>query len=151
MLSFGQKKRAAIAGAVAMRPDVLLLDEPTAGLDHHGSVHLLAALKELEATGTTLVFATHDADLAYGFADDVALFSGGRMLAQGEAVRILSDETLLRQAHLTMPLMLGLGVKARACGLLAAGAPLPRNRQDIEFLLEQAATIIAGRCAVSGK
>jgi hypothetical protein len=49
MLSFGQKKRVAIAGAVAMRPDVLLMDEPTAGLDHHGSVYLLSALKKLEA------------------------------------------------------------------------------------------------------
>jgi cobalt/nickel transport system ATP-binding protein len=49
MLSFGQKKRVAIAGAVAMRPDVLLMDEPTAGLDHHGSVHLLSPLKKLEA------------------------------------------------------------------------------------------------------
>ncbi len=139
MLSFGQKKRVAIAGAVAMRPDVLLMDEPTAGLDNHGTEQLLAVLKKLEATGTTLVFTTHDADLAYGFAHDVALFSGGRVLAQGEAAHVLSETALLEKAQLGLPLILGLGLKARACGLLAEDADLPRRRQDIELLLEQAA------------
>ena len=138
MLSFGQKKRVAIAGAVAMRPDVLLTDEPT-GLDSHGAAHLLGVLKKLEASGTTLVFTTHDVDLAYGFADDVALFSGGKVLAQGEAARILCDEMLLKQAHLRLPLILGLGLKARACGLLEEDADLPRSSRDVELLLEQAA------------
>ena len=113
MLSFGQKKRVAIAGAVAMQPDVLLMDEPTAGLDNHGSRHLLAALKQLEATGTTLVFTTHDVDFAYAFADDVALFSGGKVLAQGKAAHVLADEMQLRQAHLRLPLILGLGLSSR--------------------------------------
>ena len=139
MLSFGQKKRVAIAGAVAMRPNVLLLDEPTAGLDNYGTEHLLAVLKKLEATGTTLVFTTHDAGLAYDFAHEVALFSGGRVLAQGEAVQVLSQTALLEKAHLRLPLILGLGLKARACGLLAEGADLPRNGRDIELLLERVA------------
>ncbi len=144
MLSFGQKKRVAIAGAVAMQPDLLLMDEPTAGLDNHGSVHLLAALGQLEAAGTTLVFTTHDVDFAYDFADDVALFSGGKVLAQGVAAHVLSDEMLLRQAHLRLPLILGLGLKARACGLLGHEAALPRSARDLELLLERAAAIIAG-------
>ena len=144
MLSFGQKKRVAIAGAVAMRPKALLMDEPTAGLDSHGAAHLLGVLKKLEASGTTLVFTTHDVDLAYGFADDVALFSGGKVLAQGEAAQVLSDEMLLKQAHLRLPLILGLGLKARTLGLLPEGAALPRRRHDIELLLDQAAAIIMG-------
>ncbi len=145
MLSFGQKKRVAIAGAVAMRPRVLLMDEPTAGLDSHGSAHLLAALKQLEAAGTTLVFATHDVDLAYDFADDVAVFSAGKVLAQGEVARVLYEEALLKQAHLRLPLILGLGLKARACGLLPEGAPLPRSPKDMERLLDQAAAMIMRR------
>jgi cobalt/nickel transport system ATP-binding protein len=139
MLSFGQKKRVALAGAVAMRPDALLLDEPTAGLDSHGAAHLLGVLKKLEATGTTLVFTTHDAGLAYGFAHEVALFAGGQVLAQGEPEKVLSDTALLEASHLRLPLILGLGLKARACGLLAEGAPLPRSGQDLELLLEKAA------------
>jgi cobalt/nickel transport system ATP-binding protein len=81
VLSFGQKKRAAIAGAVAMRPEILLLDEPTAGLDQHGGALLLTVLERLEAKGTTLIFTTHDVDLAWAFADNAALFKDGRVIA----------------------------------------------------------------------
>ncbi len=74
MLSFGQKRRVAIAGALAMRPEVLLLDEPTAGLDADGVARLMAALESVAALGTTLVLSTHDVDLAYAWAADVAVF-----------------------------------------------------------------------------
>ena len=140
MLSFGQKKRVAIAGAVAMRPEVLLLDEPTAGLDHHGSVHLLAVLEQLEAMGTTLVFTTHDVDLAYGFAHEVALFESGKVLAQGAAAAILADADLMARAHLQAPFLLELGLKARRMGLLAADDRLPRDRFEALHLLERAAS-----------
>ncbi len=60
MLSFGQKKRVAIAGIAAMKPEVLILDEPTAGLDTRGVKNLLDLLEKLFRNGTTLVFATHD-------------------------------------------------------------------------------------------
>ncbi|OAN49395.1 energy-coupling factor ABC transporter ATP-binding protein [Magnetospirillum moscoviense] len=136
MLSFGQKKRAAIAGAVAMRPDILLLDEPSAGLDPFGTVHLLAALDRLCQGGTTLVFTTHDVDLAWSWADDVALFATGQVVRQGEAETVLADHQALAAAHLKPPFLLELGLKARALGLLAADAPLPRKRADGLALLE---------------
>jgi cobalt/nickel transport system ATP-binding protein len=128
MLSFGQKKRVAIAGLLAMRPEVLLLDEPTAGLDHAGTEDLLHVLEALRHHQTTLVFSTHDVELAYRFADDVALFRGGRTLAQGPTVDILSDHALLEQAQLEQPFLLKLGLRARALGLLAPDAPLPRTQ-----------------------
>jgi cobalt/nickel transport system ATP-binding protein len=100
MLSFGQKKRAAIAGAIAMRPEVLLLDEPTAGLDARSAKRLLATLAELEGRGTTLVFTTHDVDMAHRFADDAALFNHGRLIAAGEATTILADVEAMDRAGL---------------------------------------------------
>lgn len=136
MLSFGQKKRAAIAGAVAMRPEILLLDEPSAGLDSHSTIHLLSVLNKLAAAGTTLVFTTHDVDLAYGFADDIALFDQGRVLAQGEAETILADDVLLKQARLKPPLIFELGLQARRLGLIGPGDPLPKNRAELSALLE---------------
>jgi cobalt/nickel transport system ATP-binding protein len=135
MLSGGQKKRVAIAGAVAMRPDVLLLDEPTAGLDQDACTHLLAVLGELSAGGTTLVFTTHDVDLAYTLADDVALFSGGGVIAHGSTESVLADAKALAAAHLRPPLLLELGLKARAFGWLA-GDPLPRVPQDMLDLMD---------------
>ena len=137
MLSFGQKKRVAIAGALAMRPDILLLDEPTAGLDAQGSAALLAVMAQLEANGTTLVYTTHDADLAFACADQVAVFDQGKVLAQGDALDIFSNAGLLETAGLSMPLALELGLKARTLGILSASDPLPRNRVGIVGLLDR--------------
>lgn len=136
MLSFGQKKRAAIAGAVAMRPEVLLLDEPTAGMDQFGAVHLLAALDKLRAGGATLVFTTHDVDLAWAWADAVALFVGGRVIRQGPPEEVLADGEALAQARLKPPLLLELGRTARQRGWLEATAPLPRTRAEALALME---------------
>ncbi|MCB1777311.1 MAG: ATP-binding cassette domain-containing protein, partial [Candidatus Competibacteraceae bacterium] len=105
-LSFGQKKRVAIAGVLAMRPEILVLDEPTAGLDALGVIHLLGALQQLHDAGATLVFSTHDVELAYAWADDVAVFHEGVVLRQGETVALLSDRELLRRAQLRRPLLL---------------------------------------------
>ncbi|TBW37404.1 ATP-binding cassette domain-containing protein [Siculibacillus lacustris] len=99
-LSFGQKKRVAIAGALAMRPEVLLLDEPTAGLDSRSARRLLAILDALAATGTTVVFTTHDARLAQAHADDAALFRDGRVIAAGPASVLLCDAATMDRAGL---------------------------------------------------
>lgn len=113
MLSFGQKKRVAIAGALAMRPEVLLLDEPVAGLDHQGAKRLLEALGQLSKAGTTLVFTTHDVDLAWAFADEVALFNGGRVARHGPAAEVLADRAALATSGLEPPLLLELGFRTR--------------------------------------
>lgn len=99
LLSFGQKKRAAIAGAVAMAPRLLILDEPTAGLDPAGVEELLATLTALHTAGTTTVLATHDVDLAHRWADEVAVVCGGTVTT-GPADAILADTALLRAARL---------------------------------------------------
>lgn len=101
-LSYGQRKRVAIAGATAMRPRVLLLDEPTAGLDASGCALLLAALDRLEAAGTTVVLSTHDVDLAWRWADEVALVTDGQV-RQEPMAKVLSDTTALASACLATP------------------------------------------------
>ncbi|MGE5506550.1 MAG: energy-coupling factor ABC transporter ATP-binding protein [Actinomycetota bacterium] len=135
MLSFGQKKRVALAGAVAMRPEVLLLDEPTAGLDAFGTSHLLAVLRHLAEAGTTLVFTTHDVDLAWSFADRVALFAGGRVIRQGAADQVLADADALAAARLKPPLLLAVAETLRARGLLPTDAPPPRTREELMAVL----------------
>lgn len=121
MLSFGQKKRAAVAGALAMEPEVLLLDEPLAGLDPRAGRLLLAALGRLAEAGTTLVFTTHDVDLAYTFAEDAALFEGGRVLRAGPAAEVLGDRDALAVCGLAPPLLLELGVRTREEALALLG------------------------------
>ena len=101
-LSFGQRKRVALAGAVAMRPQVLLLDEPTAGLDPAGTRALLECLERLERAGTTVVLSTHDVDLAWSWADEVAVVGGGQV-AQLPVTTALQDPALLARTGLRLP------------------------------------------------
>ncbi|MDR2674893.1 MAG: ATP-binding cassette domain-containing protein [Opitutaceae bacterium] len=105
MLSHGQRKRAALAGALALRPRALLLDEPTAGLDPEGVSTLLAHLDRLNAQGMAILFSTHHLALARAWAGEVAIMSAGRILAAGAPAPLLSDAPLLQAArlHLTLP------------------------------------------------
>lgn len=146
LLSGGQKKRVAIAGAVAMEPEILLLDEPTAGLDREGADQLIAVLRQLGQRGMTLVFSTHDIELAQTLADDVALFQGGTVLAQGAAEVLLTDAALLARAGLRPPMLVDLWLMAQARGLCPAAGPMPRNSEALLNLLFAGAPSV--RCAV---
>lgn len=137
MLSGGQKKRVAIAGVVAMRPEVLILDEPSSGLDPHGVAHLLAALDHLLEAGTSIVYTTHDVDLACAWADRVAVFAAGQVIREGAPEVVLADQALLRRTHLRRPLTLDVGLALRESGLIAGDAPLPRSRRALLDLLSE--------------
>lgn len=109
MLSLGQKKRVAIAGVVAMAPEIVLLDEPTAGLDGDGGVRLLSLLDDLHRRGTTIIIATHDTDLALEWADDAAVFCRARLDRAGPVDEVLADRELLSRAALRRPWAIDLG------------------------------------------
>ncbi|MEU2544335.1 ATP-binding cassette domain-containing protein [Streptomyces roseolus] len=136
LLSYGQRKRAAIAGAVAMRPRVLIMDEPTAGLDPHGQERLLETLGRLRAAGTTVVMATHDVDLALRWADEAAVLSPAG-LRTGPAAELLADEALLDAARLRRPWAVSVGRLLRARGLLPEGVPAPRTAEELDALLDR--------------
>ncbi|MAM74721.1 MAG: cobalt ABC transporter ATP-binding protein [Tistrella sp.] len=130
MLSFGQRKRVAIAGLLAMRPGILLLDEPTAGLDPAGVDELMQRLDAVADTGTAVVIATHDMDLANGWADRVAVFGRGRIVLDGAPDTVFEDEVLLSGLGLRLPMLRRLASALASRGLLPAG-PLPRRLEDL--------------------
>ena len=103
-LSYGQKKRAAIAGVAAMQPRVMILDEPTAGLDPQGVSDIMKLLKKLRSElGMTIILATHDMDIVPLYCDRVFLLSGGKMLRSGTPEEVFSDPEELRRNHLRLP------------------------------------------------
>lgn len=103
-LSFGQKKRVAIAGVLVMEPEALILDEPTAGLDPQGVSDLLELLTSLrDSQGMTILMATHDMDVVPLCCDYAYLLGGGSVLAQGTPEELFTKAELLRANHLRLP------------------------------------------------
>jgi cobalt/nickel transport system ATP-binding protein len=125
-LSFGQKKRVCLAGVLAMEPDVLLLDEPMAGLDATMQADLALLLDRLAARGVTILLSTHDIDFAYGWADDIHLMAAGRCIASGPAATLAGEGELLRAAGQRPPLARVLHAQLAAHGVLPADAA-PRS------------------------
>jgi cobalt/nickel transport system ATP-binding protein len=124
-LSLGEKKRVALAGLLVQAPAVLLLDEPTAGLDPEGMRALRETLDSLAQAGTAIILATHDVDFAYEWASEVCVLFQGGILARGEPAEILADRDMLTHASLEPPLLLE--------AALAIGGPPPLPRSRAEF------------------
>lgn len=99
-LSFGQRKRAALATVLVMEPRVLVLDEPTANLDPRSRRQMVELLRSL---GTTALVATHDMDVAWELCEDAAVLDGGTIVARGTREEILTDEALLAEHGLELP------------------------------------------------
>jgi cobalt transport protein ATP-binding subunit len=135
-LSHGQKKLVALAGVLAMRPDVILLDEPTAGLDPAGRRRVMAVLDQLHAGGTTLAMATHDMDLVYGWADDVAVLRDGQTLVQGTTESVFQDASVLDAVGLEMPCVPSVARHLRRLNVLPAESTA-RTQEDLLMALDR--------------
>jgi cobalt/nickel transport system ATP-binding protein len=131
MLSFGQRKRVAIAGIVAMQPRYLLLDEPSAGLDPIGVTQLMATLARISAADTAIMLATHDVDTAYAWADRIVIFGAGRIARSGAPDTVFADAEVLTELRMRPPLIWEVARALRASGVLDASLPLPRDRDGI--------------------
>ena len=104
-LSGGQKKRVAIAGILAMKPEIMVFDEPTAGLDPKGASKIINLLKELNEQGITIIISTHDVDLVPQYANKVYVLHEGEIIGEGTAKDIFSNKELINKANLELPII----------------------------------------------
>ncbi len=103
-LSFGQQKRVMLAGVLALRPSILILDEPTAGLDPAGEALMMQLLNRLNREkDITIVLATHSVDLMPLFADRIYVLNKGKVLRQGHADEVFRDNDMIECAGLRLP------------------------------------------------
>jgi len=130
LLSEGQKQRVAIAGALAMRPSYLVLDEPTAMLDPAGRRSVLDLIDTLVAEGRGVVHISHDA-ASIARADTVVALEDGAVLYQGPPTGLLGDPEILERSGLALP-----PIGMLAAELRALGAPVPPDVLDANGLLE---------------
>ena len=139
-LSGGQKQRLAIAGALAMHPQILLLDEASALLDPTGRIELMEVCKKLHSWGMTIVMVTHSMDEA-SCAERVIILDRGRIAAQGSPDEVLCDEERLRKLKLEAPFSVKL-----SCALRSRGVPVGAC-SDTNRLIGQLSALKEGRCS----
>lgn len=99
-LSYGQKKRVTIASIMVLQPEVLILDEPTAGQDYRHYTDIMEFLRELNEAGTTVIMITHDMHLMLEYAKRAVVFSHGRIIADDLSANIITDEKIIKEASL---------------------------------------------------
>ena len=134
-LSGGEKKRVAIAGVLAMDPDLLVFDEPTSGLDPSGSEDLMELLDELNHDGKTVVISTHDVELAYPWADRVILLLEGTILQEDIPEIAFGNPEYIRMAHLSLATLLDLSLELGKRGF-AIPDKKPRSVLDMIRIIE---------------
>jgi cobalt/nickel transport system ATP-binding protein len=135
-LSGGEKKRVAIAGVLAMDPDLLVLDEPTSGLDPSGSEEMMELLDELNQEGKTIIISTHNVELVYPWADRAILMLGGKILQEDIPEIAFSNPDYVRMAHLSLPMLMELELELRKRGL-------PLNKTTPRSILDMVRSIEA--------
>ncbi|AUI72616.1 energy-coupling factor ABC transporter ATP-binding protein [Companilactobacillus alimentarius] len=102
-LSGGQMRRVAIAGVLASRPETIILDEPTAGLDPVGRHEIMELFKELQNQGRTIILITHNMDDVANYADEMAVMNQGKLVAQGLPSVVFNNQQLIKDDLLTLP------------------------------------------------
>ncbi|MBS4535471.1 ATP-binding cassette domain-containing protein [Clostridium sp. D2Q-14] len=102
-LSYGQKKKVAIAGALAMNNDIILFDEPTAGLDPVGTENMINIIKKLSEKNKKIIISSHDMDMIYELCEYIYIMSKGEVIDEGIPTRIFMKESILKEAMLKEP------------------------------------------------
>ena len=131
-LSGGQKRRVAIAGVIAMQPKVLVLDEPTAGLDPRGKNEILTLIGEIKKTCPTIVMISHNMDEIARCCNRIAVMSGGKLLGVYEPKELFGARDKVQAAGLDLP-----GITALANRLADAGIAVARDTLTEASLTEQ--------------
>ncbi len=129
-LSGGEKKRTAIAGVLAMEPEIILFDEPASSLDPQNVRMLEHVLGRLEREEKAVLLSTHDVDFAYRWAARIIVLCGGQIIADNTPERVFSDEEVLERANLARPLLM------QVCEIIMegkkTGATFPKNVEEFK-------------------
>ena len=134
-LSGGEKKRVSIADIIAMHPEIIIFDEPTAALDPVNADMLEEVLEKMAQEGKTIMISTHDVDFAYRWAERVVVFCDGKIIADDAPLAVFSNETIIRQANLKRPMMLDIFETMREKGLVKDDRSYPKNVEEFKYCI----------------
>ncbi len=139
-ISGGQKRRVAIASILAMQPELLILDEPTAGLDPQGAKEMMNLFAEIHRQGKTIIMISHEMDYVLEYCDEVVVLKKGLVAAQDKPINIFSKAELLKGLHITPPAIIDFANR-----LIANKLPIDIKKVfDIESLISEIVRVKGG-------
>ena len=139
-LSGGEKRRVAIAGILAMNPDILVLDEPTVGLDANGEENLMNLVTSLYESGTSIILATHNMDVVLRYAKRCIVLEKGEVVFDSTPLNLFQDSSFLMTSSLEPPKVFSFGM-----ALIEKGIPLKlENIKDTKSLADEILRIQKG-------
>lgn len=125
-LSYGQKKRVTIASILAINPEVIILDEPTAGQDYKHYTEFMEFIKSLADKGISIILITHDMQLTLEYCDRAVVLSGGKKIADDKPSNILTEENIIKQANL----------KETSLSTLAKAINIEKTNDFVQFFID---------------
>lgn len=136
-LSYGQKKRVSIAGVLAMNPEIIVLDEPTAGLDPVFTRQIMEILDELNQKGRTIIISSHNMEEVYAWADYIFVLSQGEIIAQGKTIELFKNDQAIKKANLFKPWVLEVFDKISDSLPSWKKLNIPRKKDQLMTLIEE--------------
>lgn len=136
-LSGGEKKRVTIADIIAMRPEIFIFDEPTAALDPLGAQMLEETLKTLTHDDVTIVISTHLVDFAWRWADRIVVFDRGKIVAEGDPLKIFRDRRLLKETRLSQPVLISITEALIRAGIFPESVDFPRDLHEFRKIVKR--------------
>ena len=112
-LSGGEKRRVAIAGIIALKPEILVLDEPTVGLDAEGENRLLNLIKQIHDSGTSIILATHNMDVVLKYCDRAIVLDQGEIASDTTPLKLFQDHEFLKHSSLEPPKVFSFALKLK--------------------------------------
>lgn len=110
-LSRGERQRVALASLIAVEPDIIILDEPTTGLDYIECMHIMNLMRQLNRNGVTVVMVCHDMEVVLDFAQRILVLSSGKLIADGKTADIFRNAEVMRAASLLPPQITELAIQ----------------------------------------
>ena len=124
LLNRGTRQLLALASIVVMEPPVVVLDEPTTGLDFRECAKVMDVISELNARGTTVIMVCHDMEVVADYAKRVIAMTAGQVVADGETFAVLRDRDVLARTHLLPPQIVDVSLRLVEDGAVAAASPV---------------------------
>lgn len=122
-LGWGERQKLAVASIMAMRPQLMIVDEPTTGLDWNGSLQIMNLINEFNKGGMTVIIITHDMEIVTAYANRIVVFTDGEIVKDGPVEQVMYDVTSLAQADLRPPQFIRVALALENFGISLATSP----------------------------